>query len=96
MRLHPDSYKEVNVSDTKSPDVWQMLFEQTPVIIRWFLGILTLGLFTLASVLYKWHRDDMDKVHKRMDALESKVEAGFAEMRGYLMANQVRNQRVDK
>lgn len=74
-----------NMSDSRSPDVWQLLFDQTPVLIRAILGILTLGLFTLASVLYKWHRDDLDKVHQRMDALEDKMDKGFQEMRGYLM-----------
>lgn len=73
------------MTDTRNPDVWNMIFEQTPVIIRWLLGVLTLGLFTLASVLYRWHRNDMDRVHQRMDKLEYKMDAGFTEMRGYLI-----------
>lgn len=49
---------------SREPDVWQMIFEQTPEILRWVMGFLTLGIFTLASVIYKWHREDMRKVRE--------------------------------
>lgn len=60
-------------------NIWELLFEQTPSIIRWLLGILTLGIFTLAGVLYRWHRDDLREVHKRVDRLEERIEAQHAE-----------------
>lgn len=56
--------------DPKTPDIWTLLFDQTPVIIRGVLGLLTLGIFTLAGVLYRWHRDDLKEVHDRVDRLE--------------------------
>ncbi|MDI5890620.1 hypothetical protein [Halomonas rhizosphaerae] len=56
--------------DPKTPDIWTLLFDQTPVIIRAVLGLLTLGIFTLAGVLYRWHRDDLKEVHDRVDRLE--------------------------
>lgn len=59
--------------------MWNMLFEQTPVVIRGALGVLTLGIFTLASVLYRWHKDDLQKVHVRIDSLEGKMEQRQAE-----------------
>jgi len=66
--------------DMKSPiDIWQMIFEQTPLVLRWALGVLTLGIFTLAGVLYRWHRDDLKEVHKRVDRLENRIEAQHAE-----------------
>jgi hypothetical protein len=86
---------ERHMSEERNPDFWQMMFEQTPVVIRYILGILTLGLFTLASVLYKWHRDDMERMHERMDDLDDKMDRGFSEIRGYLMANQRFNNRQD-
>ncbi|MCH4563362.1 hypothetical protein MKP05_09490 [Halomonas sp. EGI 63088] len=64
------SILESRVSDPKLPDVWQMIFEQTPAVLRWALGILTLGIFSLAGLLYRWHRDDLRAVHRRIDRLE--------------------------
>jgi len=59
------------MADPRDPDVWEMIFTQTPTFLRWLLGILTLGLFTLASVLYRWHRADMKEMHERMDRMDS-------------------------
>lgn len=67
------------MADPKSPDIWQLVFDQTPSVIRWALGVLTLGIFTLASVLYRWHRDDLKEVHERVDRLESRIEAQHTE-----------------
>jgi len=54
-----------------NPDVYQLLFDQTPVVIRWLLGVLTLGLFSLAGWVWKRQESQMDKVrkelHERMD-----------------------------
>lgn len=60
--------------DSRSPDIWNLLFEQTPVVLRWMLGILTMGLFTLATVLYKWHREDLKKVNQRIHELDHRFE----------------------
>ena len=60
------------------PDVWHLVFEQTPPAIRWVLGVATLGLFTLAGMLWRWQRRDVERVerqvHARMDRVESKVD----------------------
>ena len=53
------------MTDGRNPDVWNMIFEQTPTVLRWVMGILTLGIFTLASILYKWHREDMERVRRQ-------------------------------
>ena len=65
--------------DPKTPDVWTLVFQQTPTIIRWMLGILTLGIFTLASVLYRWHRDDMRALYDRVDRLDRRLTAQHTE-----------------
>lgn len=67
------------MADPKSPDIWHLVFEQTPPVFRWALGMLTLGIFTLASVLYRWHRDDLREVHERVDRLENRIEAQHVE-----------------
>ncbi len=61
--------------DSKSPDVWQLVFDQTPAVIRWVLGLLTVGMFTLAGVLYRLHRDALTQVHQRVDRLEARIAA---------------------
>lgn len=94
------------MSDEKTPDFWQMMFEQTPVIIRAALGFLTLGMFTLATMIYKinrqdmgeirkLHREDMDRIHNRIGEVEHKMDVSFSEVRGYLMASQKRDWRID-
>lgn len=60
--------------DHRDPDVWQLIFEQTPTVLRWVLGVLTLGIFTLAGVLYKWHRQDLAEVHQRIDMMDERFE----------------------
>lgn len=65
--------------DPRNPDIWHMVFEQTPPAIRWVFGVLTFGVFTLLSVIYKWSRDDMQKVYARMDHLEATMEKRHAE-----------------
>ena len=57
--------------NSSDPNVWEMVFNQTPAVLRWALGILTFGIFTLAGVLYRWHRADMDEMHRRMDRMEA-------------------------
>ena len=65
--------------DPKTPDIWTLVFQQTPTVIRWMLGILTLGIFTLASVLYSWHRDDMRALYDRVDRLVRRLTAQHTE-----------------
>jgi len=60
------------------PAIWTLIFEQTPVLLRWILGILTLGIFTLAGMLWRWNRTDLQRVesqvHARMDRVEGKID----------------------
>ena len=58
----------------KSPDIWALIFEQTPQALRWVLGISTLGVFTLLSVLYRWHRADVRRIEDRIDHLEHRID----------------------
>ena len=63
---------------TPEPDIWTLLFEQTPFILRVALSILTFGLFTLAAMLWRWNRADLQRVekqvHSRMDRVEGKID----------------------
>jgi hypothetical protein len=65
--------------------VWDLIFDQTPTVLRYTLGILTLGIFTLAGVLYRWHREDMREMHHRVDRLEKKMDERHAETNRYLL-----------
>lgn len=44
------------------PDVWKLLFEQTPTALRWALGVLTGGVFTIAATLYRRNQRRMDRI----------------------------------
>lgn len=66
-------------------DIWQAIFEQTPKVFRWVLGIMTLGIFTMLSILYRWHREDLRRVHERVDLLEARIEKRLDEVNGHLI-----------
>lgn len=58
----------------KQPDIWPLVFEQTPQALRWALGVATLGVFTLLSILYRWHRADVRRIEERIDHLEGRLD----------------------
>ncbi len=51
-----------------SPNVWILMYEQMPPVLRWLLTILTGGLLYLIALLYKRHVE-------RIQALESVAKA---------------------
>lgn len=55
------------MSNEPSPDVWRLLFEQTPTTLRWMLGVLSAGLFTIASYVYRRNMDRVDRMEKYID-----------------------------
>lgn len=58
-------------------NVWDVIFDHTPPVIRWMLGVLTLGIFTLAGIVYHWRREELQnerEQHKRdIDALHARI-----------------------
>ena len=48
-------------------NVWEMLFEHTPTPIRWALTVLSLGLFALAGMLWRWNRADLARVERKIE-----------------------------
>lgn len=62
----------------KQPDIWALIFEQTPQALRWVLGISTFGVFTLLSILYKWHRADLRRIEERINRLEGRLDRHMA------------------
>ncbi len=82
------------MADIKTLDVWDLIFEQTPTVLRYVLGVLTLGIFSLAGVLYRWHRDDLREVHHRIDRLEGLMDKRHQETNRLLfeIANNTRRE----
>lgn len=64
---------------SNAPDIWYLMFEQTPIVIRWLLGVLTLGTFTVIGILWRWSRKDIDQIQRRqsddIQSLHSRVSA---------------------
>jgi hypothetical protein len=58
--------KSKDVAMQAPPDIWEVIFDQTPTIIRWALGILTLGLFTLAAWIWRSQRADIERIERQM------------------------------
>lgn len=46
-------------------NLWSLLFEHMPEPIRYALGILTLGLFTLASHIWKRNQERIKSIEQR-------------------------------
>lgn len=69
-----------------APDIsiWYLLYEQTPPVLRWVLGVLTFGIFTLIGYLYKRDRRTMarveDRLDKRIDSLEQYTRGQFSDL----------------
>ena len=48
-------------------NVWEMIFEHTPTPIRWALTVLSLGVFALAGMLWRWNRADLARVERKIE-----------------------------
>lgn len=80
------------------PDIYRLIFEQTPRIIQWILGVLTLGLFSIAGWLWRMQTQNVERVerqvHERMDRVEGNLNQRMDEMNHHLIeiANNTRKQ----
>lgn len=67
------------MSHEHSPDVWKLIFEQTPVVLRWALGILSAGLFTMATYIYRRNQRKMQEtetyIDKKIQEVEKKMDS---------------------
>ena len=43
-------------------NIWVLLFEQTPAVLRWILIVLTGGIFWLVQRLYLNHKERVNKL----------------------------------
>ena len=62
------------MSQEHLPNVWELLFEQTPAVLRWVLGVLSAGLFTMASYMYTRNQQRMREIEAYIDAKIHEVE----------------------
>lgn len=55
--------------DIKAPEVWVLAYDQLPTIMRWVLGIFSVGAISLASLVYSLHREarERDRIQHRTD-----------------------------
>lgn len=60
------------------PNLWDQLFEHTPVLVRVALGFLTFGIFTLLGVLWRWSREDLRRMEKKHEDLERRIDKRLA------------------
>ena len=60
------------------PDVWKLLFDQTPIALRWALGIMSAGVFTLATYIYQRNQRKVqameDYIDKKIEEVEKKMD----------------------
>ena len=54
--------------DEKSPDVWYLIFDQTPTFLRWTLGFLTMGIFTMVGCIYRDHKRNVERIERDLNA----------------------------
>lgn len=57
-----------------NPDVWALLFAQTPLALRWLLGGLIVGLGALAGWLWKLQNRDIKRVEYQQKREVERVE----------------------
>ena len=57
-----------------TPDIWKLLFEQTPLALRWALGVMSAGLFTLATYIYQRNQRKVQEMEEYIDSKIMEVE----------------------
>ncbi len=81
------------MSPTHDPNIWYLVFENTPPALRWLLGILSCGLFFLAGYIWKRHTErlriieqSLDKfaTNGRIDKFEDSMNEGINTIHGRL------------
>lgn len=76
MRIHDVAVAEnrrgANMQGS-DPDIWALLFEQTPRALRWVFGLLTFGVFSLAALIWKWQREDTRRVENDLQQKQKEM-----------------------
>jgi len=68
-----------------------MLFEQTPTVLRWVLGVLSAGVFTLAAYIYRRNQRRIEEMEQHIDRKIREVEQ---KMDGVNAASQRRDEHI--
>lgn len=66
-------------------NVWRMLLEQIPPLIRTIISVLAVGVSTLIGVLWRWQRRDIERLENRIDRLEQHIDQRFEETNNHLL-----------
>lgn len=61
-------------------NIWVLLFEQTPAVLRWVLIVLTGGIFWLLQRIYLNHKSRVDKLENLIINNETKVDTNFKDL----------------
>lgn len=75
----------VNDAANAVPIIWDLMFEQTPVVIRWALGVTLLAIMSLVGLIYKRLRADIKRLHSRIDGVETRIDTDFRELNTSLL-----------
>lgn len=67
------------------PMIWDLMFEQTPIVIRWFLGAMLVAIMSLVGLVYKRLRADIKRLHARIDGVETRMDNDFREFNTSLL-----------
>lgn len=80
------------------PMIWDLMFEQTPVVIRWLLGVMLVAIASLIGIVYRRLRADVKRLHHRIDGVEGRVDAEIRELNTSMLmiAHNARNKRDNR
>jgi len=71
------------------PDVWHLLFVQLSPALRWLFGVVTLGLFSIAGILWARQERNVQRIeqqlHDRMDREMRHINERLAAIDRHLM-----------
>ncbi len=79
------------MSPTHDPNIWYLVFENTPPALRWLLGVLSCGLFLLARHVWKRNMERLHVIEQsqkqfatngRIDKLENSMNEGLKTIHG--------------
>ena len=63
------------IENIPEPGVWEKLYEQTPTILRYVIGVLSLGTVTMIATYWRWSRkqirEELSRVEQKIDQTDA-------------------------
>ena len=67
--------RRMPVENMAEMGAWEKLYEQTPTILRYVIGVLSLGIVTMITTYWRWSRkqirEELSRVEQKIDQTDA-------------------------